>query len=121
MGSSAENTLRKTLEEGLAANPRARIKTGTYTGNDADNRNIDIGIDLTAKNYVWLIVTQHYTCDTVQRPDTFAGDQSRDFSISGVIANMIQAYNSTGFQIGTHNTVNSNAKVYTYIAIWSEP
>ena len=44
---------------GLEVGPptqRAMIRTGTYTGNGVDNRNINIGVNLASKSNVYVII-----------------------------------------------------------------
>lgn len=105
-----------------AATPgfRARIITGTYTGNGADDRNIDIGIDLASKQYPYVIVKGDSTNFAKHRTEYAQGDQSMAYNNIADFANTIQSFTSTGFQVGSHAEVNFNANVYRYIAFWSE-
>lgn len=100
---------------------RARIKTGSYTGDGNDNRNIDIGIELLSKDFKWVIIKANSTDVAVHRPDSIAGDATCYFTGSAALANLIQDWTATGFQIGNATNVNQNTTEYVYIAIWSEP
>ena len=100
---------------------QAKIITGTYTGNGVDDRNINIGVDLTAKNNVYVIIKNLLSAQGTHRTEYSQGDLSMYFGAAGDIANMIQAFNSTGFQIGTNTTVNNNTQTYRYIVIYEEP
>ncbi len=102
---------------------RAKIKTETYTGNGGDDRNIDIGVDLAAKNNVFVIIKSMGTTQNpvMGRTEYGQGDLSFPFENTIAIANCIQAFTSTGFQIGSHVKVNESGKTYAYIAMWEEP
>lgn len=100
---------------------RAMIKTGTYTGNDVDDRNIDIGVDLASKNNVYVIIKTAAATEPVHRIEYAQGDLSMFFTGNNDIADCIQAFTATGFQVGTSNNVNADTIVYRYIAFWEEP
>lgn len=90
------------------------VKTGTYTGNATDNRNIT-GIGFFPK---WVII-QGSTSHTVHK-STITGnttDISQYGTVIADLSNAIQNLNSDGFQIGTDGTVNSNTATYYYVAI----
>jgi len=99
---------------------RAMIKTGTYTGDGNDNRTINIGIDLTAKSNVLLIIKRSGPSGPMFRIEYGQGDLSMHFGASSDDANCIQAFVSTGFQIGTADEVNDDGSLYRYIAFWQE-
>lgn len=100
---------------------RARIRTGTYTGNGADDRNINIGIDLASKSNRYLIIKQLGSQVAMHRIDYAQGDLTMDFGGSGDIANVLQAFTATGFQVGSHNVANQSPSFYRYIVFWEEP
>ena len=101
---------------------RARIKTGFYTGNGADDRSIDIGIDLASKNNVWVIIRNATTNPPgIHRTERGQGDISDYFQSDTSVANMVQSFTNTGFQVGSDPAVNQNASAIVFIAIWSEP
>ena len=111
---------------GLRVNPppklnRAMIKTGTYTGNGVDNRDIDIDVDLAAKNYPYVIIKCTGGEAAKHRIEFGQGDLSMDFGVALNAANLIQAFTNTGFQIGSGGNVNTNLNTYQYIAFWEEP
>ena len=97
------------------------IKTGTYTGNDVDDRNIDIGINLAAKNNVFVIIKHDGNLTPRARIEYGQGDLGMMFDGNVDTANTIQAFTATGFQIGTSNVVNLDTHNYRYIAFWEEP
>lgn len=103
------------------ATPRAMIKTGTYVGNNLDNRDIDIGIDLAAKSNVYVIIRAPVSTDTVQRIEYGQGDNSTLMYGGGLLSDLIQMFTSTGFQIGSHVNVNQSDTTYWYIVFWEEP
>lgn len=100
---------------------RAMIKTGTYVGNNADNRDINIGIDLAAKNNVYVIIKGNSTAAPTHRIEYGQGDLSMFFGVTGDAANCIQSFTATGFQIGNDAMVNATDITYRYIAFWEEP
>ena len=99
---------------------RARIKTGTYTGNGVDDRNIDIGVDLAAKRNPYVIIKGSEAVYGVHRIEYGQGDAYMHFANQADAADSIQAFTSTGFQVGQLANVNSDTKNYRYIAIWQE-
>jgi hypothetical protein len=107
----------------ISAMVRAKILIGTYTGNGADNRNIDIGIDLTAKQNVrvdvWKISAS--TVTPVARTEHGQGDGSWDYYDGGEAANRIQAFTTNGFQVGSDSTVNATDATYGYSVWYEEP
>jgi hypothetical protein len=99
---------------------RAMIKTGTYVGNGVDNRNIDIGVDLAAKDNVYVIINHPSNVAKKNRIEYGQGDLTMDFGSGPDAANLIQAFTSTGFQIGSDNIVNEVDVTFRYIAFWTE-
>lgn len=100
--------------------PRAMIKTGTYIGNAVDNRNIDIGVNLAAKNNVYIIINGA-SHQAVNRIEYGQGDLTMYYVAVGDVANMIQGLTATGFEIGSDVVVNTNDELYRYIVHWEEP
>jgi len=96
------------------------IKTGTYTGNGLDNRNIDIGVDLAAKTYAYVIVKMVSFQVAIHRTEYGQGDKCMYYSATADVGNGIQAFTSTGFQVGTGDAVNANGVLFRYIAIWED-
>ena len=97
------------------------IKTGTYTGDGNDNRNIDIGIDLAAKNNVFLLIKANAAQYAYGRIEYGQGDLTMCLFNVADYVDCIQAFTATGFQLGTSGGVNGNAVSYRYIAFWEEP
>jgi len=100
---------------------QAKVKSGTYTGNLTDNRDIDIGVELNAKTNVYIIIQAHDGHGGVHKIDLGQGDLSSFFHTTGAFANKIQSLTATGFQIGSDVTVNEDTRVYRYVAFWEEP
>lgn len=101
---------------------RAMIKTGAYTGDGSDNRNIDIGINLLSKVRAFVFTkTSTGGEPALWRSDVHTGDVSSYFAGATDDLDMIQALTSTGFQIGASGNVNFNGRVYRHVAIWEEP
>ena len=99
---------------------RAMIKTGTYTGNGVDNRNIDIGIKLSAKQNVFVLIKGTIGYCAFSRIEYGQGDSSMCFTDNPDYPNVIKALTATGFQVGTQVYVNSSGYVYRYIVIYQE-
>lgn len=89
------------------------IKTGSYTGNAADNRNISgVGFQ---PDFV-LIRGQNSSSGSV-KTSSMAGDSAFKMDAGSLAADMIQALSADGFQLGTNSEVNQNAITFSYIAI----
>jgi len=102
---------------------QCKIKTGTYSGDNVDDRDIDIGIDLASKTFAFVMIRCRAGTGkrAVFRPDTLSGDNAMLFiQGAGLQDNVIQEFNATGFQIGTHIDVNVNGEGYDYIVLWEE-
>jgi hypothetical protein len=52
-------------------------------------------------------------------PASFAGDNTLLFTGTASGTNRIQAFQATGFQLGTSTDVNANAVSYRYLAVRS--
>lgn len=101
---------------------RAKILVGSYTGNGVDNRNIDVGIDLSSKGDVFVFVHSTTTAWTpLVRMEMGQGDLSKPTGAFAELADRIQSITSTGFQVGINQRINENIRVFRYIVIWSEP
>lgn len=99
---------------------RVKIKTGTYLGNGADNRSIDIGVDLAAKSNPYVIIKANANYYAVHRTEHGQGDLTMEYRNVADGVNFIQQFNNSGFEIGSASSVNADGTVYTYIAIWDE-
>lgn len=94
------------------------ILVGAYTGDGVDNRNIDIGYDLTVGGSIYVQVWSEGAHYSHFRTSAFTGDESLPFDTStGLIANVIQGFNSSGFQVGSNANINTNGTVYHYLVI----
>jgi hypothetical protein len=101
---------------------QAKVKTGTYTGDGTDNRNIDIGVDLALKSNVYVIIKSLTSvAAAIHRIEYDQGDLTMGFLAWNDISDAIQAFTPTGFQVGTQTDVNHDAYTYRYIAFWEEP
>lgn len=97
------------------------IKTGQYTGNGGDNRDIDIGVNLAAKNNVWVIIKGTTEFYAVHRTDHQVGDLTMWFRDNPPVSDKIQSLTATGFEVGNSDEVNEDTTVFTYIAFWEDP
>lgn len=99
-----------------------KVITGTYVGNGADNRNINIGIDLTAKSNVWVIVKNIPNNATgAHRIEYAQGDSAARFDANPAAANIIQQFTATGFEVGSNVSANQNTATFMYVVMYSEP
>lgn len=96
--------------------------TGTYTGVGGDNRDIDIGVNLAAKSNAYVIVKTNVAGAgraAHHRVEHGQGDLSMTYEAGVDVADYIQSFTATGFQVGT--LMNENTLLYRYIAFWTEP
>lgn len=100
---------------------RTRNLVGSYAGNGIDNRNLDIGINLAAKNNVYIIIKSTGAMDACHRAEMGQGDLTQGYGAGAEIANAIQALTNTGFQLGDGGLVNQAAANYRYEVFWEEP
>ena len=96
------------------------MRHGTYTGNGADDRGINIGIDLTACLRKWLVIKSEGATSGSHKFGHETGDASDRFTAAAQANNNIQAWTSAGFQLGTDTEVNDNGVVYNYV-VFFEP
>lgn len=88
------------------------FKVGTYTGDGADNRSIT-GVGFQPNMVLLKGDTARYG---VWRPSSLAGDSTLHFKNFNAGADLIQAFEADGFQIGTHAIANGNGLTYHYAA-----
>ncbi len=88
------------------------LSVGSYTGNAVDSRSI-IGIGF-QPDIVFVMSSGSQIM--VFKPSTLSGDSSFLFTGANAAANLIQALEPDGFQVGTDSQVNANSTVYHYIA-----
>lgn len=87
------------------------FNTGTYTGNNTDNRSIS-GVGF-KPDFAFVGASSNYPAFKTNR---YNSEASGRFSANAIFVNGIQAFENDGFQVGTDATVNSNAVVYYYNA-----
>lgn len=95
-----------------------KVCTGTYTGNDVDDRDIPIPFDLSLSD-PWLIIIRrasnaHPVWATSAMP---AGDALLLAGNAGIQTDTIQAVGNGFFQIGTAATVNNNTSIFHYVVV----
>jgi len=100
--------------------PRARVVTGTFTGNGIDNRNIDIGADLTSKRHVYIIIKTDWDTGGVHRIEYGQGDATMLFLNEDDEPDCIQTLTVTGFQVGQNARANGAGHVMRYIVFWED-
>jgi hypothetical protein len=94
-----------------------RVKSGSYTGNAADNRPIFVGFQPDV-----VIVDMDAAVDVapneaVIRTSVMAGDVSKDLDGPNAFASdKVQSLDPTGFTIGADPTVNESGRAYHWVA-----
>ncbi len=88
------------------------LTVGSYVGDGADNRSIG-GVGFQPE---WVVVMSAGASRALHRSSSMVGDISNYFSASGSGANLIQALEPNGFQLGDSPEVNG-AATYHYIAV----
>lgn len=108
----------------LFANPALAYKfaSGSYTGNITDNRNIVISSTTTPSVTSFQPNVVFVKCDSTTSmmwaTSAMPADLSFTLSTSTIgAADNIQAFNSTGFQVGTDTRVNANGVPCWYLAL----
>ena len=96
-------------------------KTGTYTGNGADNRDINIGVNLAAKQNVTVFVKAELGTATIWRTEYGQGDVSYFGDATADLADKIQSFTATRFQVGSTDHCNGAGQIIRYAAFWTEP
>jgi hypothetical protein len=89
------------------------IKVGTYTGDGTDNRNIT-GVGF--RPDVVLVKGDNANVG-VLRTSSQTGDDTLKCSAAASAADIIQALQTDGFQLGTDVTVNNVGDTYYYVAL----
>ncbi|MBA7518476.1 hypothetical protein ES705_10546 [subsurface metagenome] len=120
MGLRVNPSLKKYVDDLFAALHPAKIKTGSYTGNGIDNRNIDIGVNLLEKSFKWVVIKANSTIAGCHKPSSLAGDAAQFFVNSANSDDIIQSFTATGFQVGSDSYANYNGTVFQWVAIWEE-
>jgi len=91
------------------------VATGTYTGNGADDRNINgVGFQPAFVH----VMEGAATTVIATRFSTVVGDYTQFLHLDSLVpmADGIQGFNGDGFQVGTHGTVNANGVTYYWVA-----
>ncbi len=92
-----------------------QVDVGSYPGDGADNRSVG-GVGFQPD---YLIVMSDGARNVWHRSSTMVGDFSLKFSNQASSTNMIQAFESNGFQVGSNNQVNNSSETFHYVAFKS--
>jgi hypothetical protein len=92
------------------------VKTGSYSGNGSDNRSI------TGAGFRpgWVLLRANDTSTgrlALHRPAALGGDSTQLFINNTLQANMVQALEADGFQVGGSGHVNASGVTYHYLAV----
>jgi hypothetical protein len=91
----------------------SKTASGSYDGNDNDNRLISTsGVD---PAFVW--VKRIDTRESAWRSDAVPGDRSLRWDTSSPGSNLIQSLVSGGFRIGDDDDVNEDDETHYYLAL----
>lgn len=121
VGSSADANSNGVTYHYLAFNEVAgRIDTGTYTGNGADNRSIP-GVGFQPEYVIARANDIANARRGVHRSKHLTGDATLNFTNVANGANLVQALQPDGFQVGSDATVNANGVTYHYVAFKAPP
>lgn len=97
----------------IAFDVTSKVVTGSYTGNNNDNRNIT-GLGITP-SFAW--VKRSSNRESVWRTDAVAGDRSLYWGENTPVTDRIQSLLSDGFQVGGNQEVNNNNSTYYYLGL----
>lgn len=89
------------------------FRHGTYTGDGNDDRIVPIS---TGFQPDYLFVKNKDTGPAVFRGTAHSGDESDLLGSTAVTANLIQAFNANGFEVGDEAAVNESGKVFFFWA-----
>lgn len=94
------------------------VAVGSYTGNQVDNRTIDISETSASSDFqpAYVVVMSAGSQQVVQRFSVSPGETTFGFDQSIHSTNHIQALLTNGFQIGTDDRVNQSGETYHYVA-----
>ena len=93
-----------------------KMAVGSYLGDGTDDRDIT-GLGFGPE---YVIVKSEDEFEPVHRPDSLAGDSSLWFADAVSAANLIQALDTDGFQVGDADEVNM-VPTYYWVAFDSAP
>jgi hypothetical protein len=117
VGNSAETNVNGRTYHYIAWNEvHGLMHESSYAGNGGDNRNIG-GVTFQPAYVIVRPSTNGTDCDRgVHRPASLVGDSSLHFPNLVNAADVIQALNATGFQVGSDCKVNANGRSYYWMA-----
>ena len=119
VGAAAEANANGVAYHYVAFNDFANsISVGSYTGNNTDDR--AIATPNFQPEFVMVRADDTATGRAANwHPSSLAGDSSLLLTATAAGTNRIQAFQATGFQLGTSTDVNANTVSYRYVAVRS--
>lgn len=93
------------------------IKTGSYTGNGVDNREIVTG---NSADFILVKIAQSSASggQAVMKTSTMAADAVKDLDQHlGLETGVIKSITATGFTVGTERRINESAFTYNWLAV----
>ena len=94
-------------------NLSSQIATSSYTGDGTDDRNIT-GVGFQPE-LVWL-KDSSVTNNARFKPASLPSDETSQFGSAANVANVIQALQSDGFQVGSAASANTSGSTYRWVA-----
>jgi len=94
------------------------LAVGSYTGNGADDRTIDISDTSASTDFqpAYVIVMSADNKESVQRSSATPGQKTFQFDGTPRESNHLQSLLTNGFQIGDDDRVNKNGVIFHYVA-----
>ena len=119
VGAAAEANANGVAYHYVAFNDFANsISVGSYTGNNTDDR--VMATPNFQPEFVMVRADDTATGRAANwHPSSLAGDNTLLFTATAAGNNRIQAFQATGFQLGTSTDVNGNTVTYDYLAVRS--
>jgi hypothetical protein len=99
--------------------PRLRVKSGTYNGDNNDDRAIWVGFqpDVVIVDSAVGSASRQAVVRTANMPNDASRDLDATLADSGITSNKIQSFGASGFTIGSDQDVNESGVPYHYVAI----
>ena len=115
LSSGSETTLHSHATAGACS-----MLTGVYTGDKVDNREIDVGVDLASKTYVYIIIKGLFTYKAVHRMEYSQGNYAMSYDGTNDTPQLIKGLTANGFIVSTSDVTNKVDTLHRYIIFWMD-
>lgn len=112
IGSGTNVNNGSTISYWYAFKSGTNLRTGTYTGDNTDNRLLPV----TSFRPTLVWVKANSAATAVSRPSTLSGDATQSLVTAANAAGRIKALNGGGFTLGTNAEANAGSTTHHYIA-----